>query len=145
MKKAITNIIILNGHRNMKPIEGKSIIIEDSKIVDIVDNTEIPENIEIIDLHGKYIMPGLINLHVHLPSGGKPTKKKLDYEKIAKLLKLGTARAVVRKMCQKLAQAELYSGTTTVRAVGGVLDLDTKLRDKINEGKVDGPRILASD
>lgn len=143
--RALTNVVILSGHKDMEPVRNKAILIDGDKIADIVDDTKIPSNVEIIDLDGHYLMPGLINLHVHLPSGGKPTKKKLDYEKIAKLLKLGTARAVVRKMCEKLALQELMSGTTTVRAVGGVLDVDTRLRNQINEGKKIGPRILASD
>lgn len=142
---ALTNVKILNGHKDMKPVSNKAILINDDKIADIVDDIKIPNDVEIIDLGGHYLMPGLINLHVHLPSGGKPTKKKLDYEKIAKLLKLGTARAVVRKMCEKLALQELMSGTTTIRAVGGVLDVDTRLRNQINDGKKIGPRILASD
>ena len=144
MTYAIINGIILNGHADMKPQKDKAIIVEGEKIKAIVDKENIPEGIKTIDLRGKFILPGLINLHVHIPSSGKPTKKKLNYEKLAKLLKLGVARAVVFKMCESNAKTQLLSGTTTIRAVGGVLDFDTKLRNKINAGKVEGPRILAA-
>lgn len=141
----LKNLKILDGHKTMKPVPGKAIIIDDEKIQDIIDEADIPEGAEAIDLGGHYLLPGLINLHVHIPSGGKPTKKKMDYKKVAKLLKLGIARAVVRKMCAGYASQQLMSGTTTIRAVGGVLNFDTELRDKINSGEAIGPRILAAD
>ena len=145
MKYALTNVHILNGHRDMTAVSGKAVIVEDGKIADIPDENAIPAGTETVDLGGRYLLPGLINLHVHIPSGGKPSKKKINYEKLAKLLKLGAARAVVQAMCADYAKQQLYSGTTTIRAVGGVLDFDTKLRDKINAGKKEGPRILAAD
>lgn len=141
----LKNMIILNGHKNMKPVAGKAIIIDEEKIMDIINEDDVPDGVEAIDLKGRYLLPGLINLHVHIPSSGKPSKKKLDYEKIAKLLKLGIARFVVRKMCEGIVKTTLRSGTTTIRAVGGVLDFDTSIRNKINEGNLEGPRILTSD
>ena len=47
-------------------------------------------------------------------------------------------------MCHAYAMQGLMAGVTTVRAVGGLDNLDTRLRDKINSGKLDGPRILAA-
>lgn len=142
---AIKNIKILNGHEDMTPVEGKAIIVDDGKIADIISENEIPGDIEIRDLGGRYLLPGLINLHVHIAANGKPKNKKTDYKKVAKLLKLAVARFVVRKMCEKYVLEQLLSGTTTVRTVGGVLDFDSKVRDRINSGKIKGPRILASD
>ena len=144
MKYALTNITILNGHADMTPVSGKAVLVDGEKIADIVAADAVPAGYEVVDLGGRYLLPGLINLHVHIPSSGKPTKKKLDYEKVAKLLKFGVVRAVVRKMCENNARQQLLSGTTTIRAVGGVLDFDTRLRDKINSGKTTGPRILAA-
>lgn len=142
---ALTGMVILNGHKGMKPIRGKSIIVDNETIVDIVDDANLDETIEKIDLSGKYLLPGLIDLHVHIPSTGKPTKKRIDYEKLAKLLRFGIARKVIQIMCKNSARAELNSGTTTIRAVGGVLNFDTDLRNQINSGTVVGPRILAAD
>ena len=140
----LKNMKILDGHKTMKPVAGKAIIIDDEKIQDIIDEADVPEGAEAIDLDGHYLMPGLINLHVHLPASGKPTKKKMDYEKLGKLLRFGVVRAVIRKICEGSAKSQLMSGVTTIRTVGGVLDLDSKLRDDINNGEVIGPRILAA-
>ncbi|MCQ2551334.1 MAG: amidohydrolase family protein [Clostridia bacterium] len=146
MKYALINMNILDGHENMQVTPGKAIIVENEKILDIIPASQLDSDIEKIDLKGSYIIPGLINLHVHIPSAGKAPKnaKSIDYEKIAKLLKLGLARAIVKSMCKNYAKQDLYSGTTTIRAVGGVLDFDTWLRDKINSKQAVGPRILAS-
>ena len=143
MKYAFINGKVLSGHKDMQP-EEKTIFVEDEKITAIENAGASTDRYEVIDLQGRYIMPGLIDMHVHIPSSGKPKKGKTNYNAIAKLLKLGLARAVVRKMCENLAKDELLGGTTTIRAVGGVLDFDTNLRDKINSGKAIGPRILAA-
>ena len=91
-------------------------------------------------------MPGLINLHVHLPAGGKPKNKPLKADKLAKLaLSSSVMREIVIKICQDYAMQGLMSGVTTVRAVGGLGDFDTTLRNRINAGKAEGPRILAAD
>lgn len=140
----LKNVKILDGHKTMKPVSDKAIIVDDEKIQDIIDEADIPEGAEALDLHGQYLLPGLINLHVHIPSTGKPSKKKTDYKKLASLLRFRVVKAVISKMCENNAKAQLMSGTTTIRAVGGVLDLDTKLRDKINSGQAIGPRILAA-
>lgn len=90
-------------------------------------------------------MPGLINLHAHLPTGGKPQNKPMKADLLAKIaLSTAMMRSVALKLCHGYAMQGLMSGVTTVRAVGGLGGLDTKLRDKINSGKLPGPRILAS-
>ena len=145
MKYILKNMTLLSGHADMTAEKGKAILVENGRIAEILDEDKIPADVECIDLGGKTLLPGLINMHVHIPSSGKPSKKKKNYEKIAKLLKFAVVRAVIRSMCASYAKQELLSGTTTIRAVGGVLDVDTKLRDAINEGKTAGPRILAAD
>lgn len=141
----LKNMYILNGHEDMEPISGKAIVIKGEKIVDIIDESDIPADAEVRDLGGHYLLPGLINLHVHMPLNGAPTKKKINYKRLASLLRFGVVRAVIRKMCATNAKTALMAGTTTIRAVGGVLNCDTEVRNKINSGKLIGPRILAAD
>ena len=141
--KAFINGIILDGTKNMSPITGKSILVDGDRIKDIVDSNSNPEGCEIVDLNGKYIMPGLINMHVHIPANGKPKNKPTNYDLLGKLLKFGIVRKIVFNMCENYIKDEVFSGTTTVRAVGGVFHFDSKLRDKINAGKAVGPRIIA--
>ena len=144
MKTALVNVRILDGHEDMEPREGCAVLIDGEKISGIVPEAEVPADYPKTDLGGRYLLPGLINMHVHIPASGKPSKKKMNYSKVAALLRYAPVRAVVRAMCAKNAKQQLLSGTTTIRAVGGVLDFDTDLRDKINAGKKTGPRILAA-
>lgn len=145
MKYAYINGKILSGDKDMQVKQGLVIVTEGEKITDIV--TEVPKSpdMKVVDLEGRYIMPGLINMHVHLAGNGKPQKKQRDNEKLVKTL-MGTAlsRAVAYKVVSDFARTELLSGVTTIRTVGGLGDFDTRLRDEIAAGKRVGPRIIAA-
>ena len=145
MKTAFINGKILDGSLDMQIKEGLSVIVENGKISDIVPAGNEPADAEKFDLGGKYIMSGLINMHVHLAGNGKPQKKQRDNEKLVKkIMSSGLTRAVAYKLVASFAKTELMSGVTTIRTVGGLGDFDTRLRDEINAGKKDGPRILAA-
>ena len=75
MKYAYHNGKILDGTKDMTVQEGKVILTENDKIVDIVPDNGTIGGYERVDLQGRYIMPGLINMHVHLAGSGKPQKK----------------------------------------------------------------------
>lgn len=145
MNTAYTNCIILDGTENMTPQRGKAILTEGGVITDIVPDSAIPAGFEKVDLGGRYILPGLINLHVHLAGSGKPKKKQSDPVKLVKLI---TSNALMRTLGKKMvagyAKTQLMSGVTTIRTVGGIADFDTFVRDSINSGRLTGPRILAS-
>ena len=145
MNYALTNGIILDGTRQMQPQKGLSVLVKDGKIVDLVPDTTDLSNYRVIDLHGHYLLPGLINMHVHLAGSGKPQKKQRDNEKLVKTI-MGSSltRAVAYKMVAGFAKDELLGGVTTIRTVGGLGDFDTRLRDEIASGKKIGSRILAS-
>lgn len=145
MKYAYINGKILSGDKDMQVKQGLVIVIEGEKITDIVKEVPKSPDIKVVDLEGRYIMPGLINMHVHLAGNGKPQKKQRDNEKLVKTL-MGTAlsRAVAYKVVSDFARTELLSGVTTIRTVGGLGDFDTRLRDEIAAGKRVGPRILAA-
>ena len=145
MEYALVNGIILNGHENMTPQKGKVILIENDRIKDIRPEGEVLSGYQRIDLHGQYVMPGLINMHVHLAGNGKPQKKQRDNEKLVNMIfatHLGTAAAY--QLVSRYAEYELLSGVTTIRTVGGLRDIDTRVRNEINHGVRIGPRILAA-
>lgn len=147
MKYALINANVLDGRKDMAPFFGY-ITVENGKITAVchgdADEKTLYEH-KIIDLDGKYVMPGLINMHVHLAGNGKPQIKQRDNAKLVKLLMSNpVTKAVAYKLVASFAKTELYSGVTTIRTVGGLADFDTKLRDQIASGKKVGPRILAA-
>lgn len=146
MKYAIINGKILNGKKDMSAEEGLCVLVDGEKISKILPLREAnTEGYKIIDLNGKYLMPGLINMHVHLAGNGKPQKKQRDNEKLVKtIMSTALTRAIAYKMVSDFAKTELMSGVTTIRTVGGLADFDTKLRDDILKGKKTGPRIIAA-
>ncbi len=137
---------LLDGTEHMVPQKNRAVYIKDGRIERITDAVTPEGGYTVVDLTGKYLMPGLINLHVHLPASGKPRKKPSDPKKLVKLI---TSNALMRriglKICEKFAETELMSGVTTIRTVGGVADFDTVIRDRIRNGQIAGPRIRASD
>lgn len=112
-----------------------------------MDDFEIPSGFRKIDLDGKYVMPGLINAHVHLFSSGGPVKS-MPGARAQKLIftavntRIGK-NALKRKMKSRL-DAMLTSGVTTVRCVGDFLYQDVVLRNQIESGNLPGPRMKVS-
>ena len=144
-KYALTNCTLLDGMEQMQPRTGMCVCIDGTRIAQVVAGNA-PAGWRTIDLGGAYVMPGLINLHVHLPASGKPKKKASDPKKLVKLITSnGLMRRIGVKMCEGYAKTELLSGVTTIRTVGGVADFDTTIRDLSAAGKILAPRIAASD
>ena len=142
---ALTNCVILDGSEHMEPQTGKAVCIDGEKIAEITDAQHIPAGYETVDLGGRYVLPGLINMHVHLPASGKPKKKASDPKKLVKLItSCGLMNKIGVNMCEGYAKTELLSGVTTIRTVGGVADYDTRIRDLAAAGKILAPRVLAS-
>ena len=135
----------------MQVQEGQVILVENERITELLPAEEAGKRnltasgYEEIDLQGKYILPGLINMHVHLAGNGKPQKKQRDNEALVKkIMSNGLTKAIAYNMVCGFAKDELYSGVTTIRTVGGLGDFDTRLRDDIATGKKPGPRSLAA-
>lgn len=144
MRTVLKNCVLLDGTENMTPKPDTDVVIENDRIIE-VGRADIKPDDAVIDLDGRYLMPGLINLHVHLPAGGKPKNKPLKADKLSRLaMSSALMREFTLNMCHAYAMQGLMSGVTTIRTVGGLGDIDTKLRDRINGGRLDGPRILAS-
>lgn len=145
MKYALKNAVILDGTKDMEPLRGQSVLVEGETIVGLVPAGSEPMGFEPVDLSGKYLMPGLFNMHVHLAGSGKPQKKQRDNEKLVKtIMGSGLTRAVAYSMVCGFARDELMSGVTTIRTMGGLGNFDSRLRDEIAAGRQDGPRILAA-
>lgn len=146
MNYAFRNGKILDGTKEMKIQQGLCILVENGIITDLIPDANADlHNYKVIDLHGQYILPGLINMHVHLAVNGKPQKKQRDNEKLVKtIMSSSLTRTIAYKMVAGFAKDELFSGVTTIRTVGGLGNFDTRLRNEIESGTKLGPRILAA-
>lgn len=147
MKYTLLNASLLDGKKDMRLQKDMTIWINGDKITKVEKSGKPMSGSEVIDLKGAFVMPGLINMHVHMAASGKAPKsdKPTDYKKLANaLLKFKLVQKVFIKLEEGLVKKELYSGVTTLRAVGGLRNFDGIVRDKIKAGKVEGPRILAA-
>lgn len=122
-----------------KPLEGAALLIDGDRIVDVGRQAEIqvPEGAEVIDAPDATLIPGLIDVHVHLSYSGLPDLRQFR----AELVDLNYALISLR--AAHYAKETLLSGFTAVRdmhAPGGTI---IDLRDAVNAGYVTGPRIMA--
>ena len=85
-----------------------------------------------------------MNLHVHLCGSGKPTSAGAAGDLIDKVVGNPIGMWYLRRIIKKHAQQQLASGVTTVRSVGDPGFADVDVRDAINAGKYQGPRLLTS-
>ena len=144
MKYALINAMLLDGSENMKAHRA-AVLVENGRIAAIADDESGFGEVKTIDLEGRYLMPGLINMHVHLPGSGMPNyTKKQNAKSVNFLMSNIITRSVVYSLCYKFARTALMSGVTTIRTVGGLRNIDSRIRDDINSGKRLGPRILAA-
>lgn len=121
---------------NPRPLEGYEIIIKGDSILSINKKMEqeLPGD-EVINLSGKTMLPGLINMHVHLTADDE---KNLMPDMLSKSDEQLLLQAV------KASRLSLKSGVTTVRDCGSRNNLVHRLREAINQGKLSGPRIVSS-
>ena len=116
---------------------NKTIIISENIISSIEDGFINPKNdkIELIDLKNKVLLPGLIDFHVHMESESGGKERYIN--------RFQDSKADVAFKSTVVAKKTLLAGFTTVRDVGGS-GVNIALRNAINKGVVDGPRIFTS-
>ncbi len=127
----ITNVKIFNGKDN-KTVNGNVLITDD--VITKISTAPIPTNksamTTIIDGKGKFLMPGLIDAHVHTM-----------FESIQMAVGLSSDIGYVNIVAAKAAENQLLRGFTTVRDLGGA---SFSLKRAIDEGYIKGPRIFPS-
>lgn len=120
---------------NGRLVSDPVITIVDGEITDVSSGEATAgEGDEIINLSGMTIVPGLIDMHVHL------TGKATDHG--YRRLQISHERAAITGVVN--AKKTLMAGFTTVRNVGAPSFSDVALRDAIAEGDVPGPRLFVS-
>ena len=145
--KVFLNAKTFDGYKD-SDIKKCAIFVEDEKIVGIsYDENPDTRGYDVIDLNGKFVVPGLVNPHVHLFGTGMPSKVISggnSQKAVMKIVNTKLGDAILGILVKSAARQQLLSGVTTVRAVGDFKYSDVKLRDKINSGKVIGPRLKVS-
>lgn len=117
------------------PRGATTIIVRGDKIAELRDGFVAPEaGAKLVDLRSQFVLPGLIDMHVHFYSDGDPLHQRLtaanrDYEDNV-LLAANHARETVE------------AGFTTVRDLGGEPRGIRALRDAIDRGDLEGPSIV---
>ena len=136
MKRAIKCGKLFDS-QNGKVLEDKVVIIEDKTIYDVIDLREFAQepDMEVIDLSDKFVTPGLTDLHVHSGMNGEGNDR-MD------LLHHTPAELTLYSL--KNVQQDLYAGFTTLRDCGSQAFVSVALRDAINKGDFEGPRMFVS-
>lgn len=116
-------------------LKNQIILIQNDTIVAIGSSITIPKDAEIIDLSNATVLPGLIDCHTHLTA--EPSD---DY--YGDIFRKTTADFAIRAPIY--AKRTLQAGFTTCRDVGSGDLIDISLRNAINEGIIDGPRMLVA-
>ncbi len=119
------------------PIEDAVILVEGERITAIgaAGSVEIPDGAEQIDAKGTWLIPGLMNMHVHLGLilPGKMAAELANESEAALALRMAAS-----------ARETLQAGVTTIRLTGDTAHADLALMRAINKGQANGPRIFSS-
>lgn len=120
-----------------KIVKKKTIVVEGNKITHVLNGYIQPKSKidKVINLKNKVVMPGLIDMHVHL---------EMEYDSKTRLKKYILNEADIAYNSVEFAKATLLSGFTTVRDLGGS-GVNVSLRNAINAGKLKGPRIYTAE
>jgi len=125
--KALIADLAIDGYGQAIP--NPVILIRDSLIESVTSGGQVPAGVEVTDLRGYTILPGLIDGHVHIASQPEwcalyPYRCTIDAARNGKIL--------------------LMSGFTTARSLGGPTDLVLMLRDAFRRNIIPGPRLLVA-
>jgi imidazolonepropionase-like amidohydrolase len=122
-----------------KPASRQSVIVTNGKVAEIRDGFVAADDVDgeadVIDLSNQFVMPGWLDLHVHLSSQAGSARKLATVE---------MSEDDVALQAAMYARRTLMGGFTTVRDLGSRGNSLFALRDAIRAGKVPGPKLLVS-
>jgi len=118
---------------------NQTIVVDGDRIVEVrngfVDAAEFDGEVTVLDLRDHFVLPGLMDMHVHLQGEMGPEN---DKDKLKMSPQLKQLRSLMHAM------RTLRAGFTTVRDTGSSPQEMYALRDSIDNGWIDGPRIIAA-
>jgi len=121
------------------PLNKQTLVVVDGIITSVksgfISVKVIDKDAQLIDLSQSFVMPGLMDMHVHL-------QHELGPKNDSQALRMSDADVLMASA--NYAEKTLMAGFTTVRDLGASPEQMYALRDAINKGWVKGPRIIAS-
>ena len=142
----MSTLVIRNGTlidgTGSPPLRNDALVIEGNRIASVgVLPAHVPlgdpQKVRVIDAAGQWIMPGLIDAHVHL-SYGYPTLKGEGRGRNSSRAELTALKAA------RSAQKVLRAGVTSISVPGGTWFTDVGVRDAIKLGLMEGPRVYCA-
>jgi imidazolonepropionase-like amidohydrolase len=123
------------------PRKQVRLLVEEGRIADIVDaaGSTIPEGAQVLEAGDRVVMPGMIDAHVHVMWSGDDTDQPIGTwdDLVSELAGTRALKAYVH------ARRDLEAGFTTIRDMASLDFVDIALRDAVDKGLVEGPRISA--
>ena len=115
------------------------ILVERGRITAVGPDVEVPDGAEVVDLTDSWVLPGLMDAHVHLTTAARPHGEGLDVQ----WLRESTALRALRGA--RNARVILAAGFTTVKDIGNDADYaGPALMTAIDRGFIDGPTLLTA-
>lgn len=135
--------VVLKAAHIFDAVSGKLadhgvVVVQDGKITGIGASAQIPAGARVIDLGDATLMPGMIDAHVHLDGQFEDNWYKGFYQD---LMRVPPEQALYGA---HYAKETLDAGFTSVRDVGSVYYIGAALRNAIDAGVIDGPRMIVS-
>lgn len=136
MELVLAGAVLIDGLGG-EPLENAAVYVQGERIVWVGQADDLPaaaQNAAWVDLSGKRLLPGLIDAHIHVCyNGAESVFALLERPRDALVLE---AVDIVRRI--------LSHGTTTVRDIGGEKHIEMSLRNAIQAGFIQGPRMKTS-
>ncbi len=114
------------------------VLVDEGKIIAIGPKVAAPMGVQVIDLGDATLLPGFIDAHTHLTTEGSNDWKQDELDSLHKPI------AELALISSTYAKKTLRAGFTTCRDLGSAEQLDVGLRNAINDGVVEGPRMLVA-
>jgi imidazolonepropionase-like amidohydrolase len=122
--------------RGGRVINDAVVVVEGERVAAVGAGLAVPAGAKVIDLGDVTLMPGLIDAHTHITYHYDHTGRfGISWDS-------GPDETLV--YAKENARATLLAGVTTARDLGGDSRVVTRLRDQINRGETEGPRLLVS-
>jgi imidazolonepropionase-like amidohydrolase len=138
----VTTIVLKAAHlfdgKSGRMTEPGVVVVQGQRIVAVGSNAAIPAGARVIDLGDATLLPGFIDAHVHIADDHDDNWAAGIYNT---MLRFPAEQAF---HAARNAKVTLEAGVTTVRVVGAADFVDVALRNAINEGLAEGPRMLVA-